>query len=594
MKEQTTISEKPTRFYYNMDVLSTLREINGKNASNGHNGRNGVNGINGHNGENGRNGSNGENGENGHNGKNGINGKNGTDGTDGISPSPLEPYITNRIYHAGDVVYFNGGTYVVTATQTTGSPDTAPDEYELISSPGTNGIGLQNTRNYVAGMTYQQNDTIYFNGSLYLVTAPSTSGNPDTTPGDFRLLIERGAPGISVTNTVTYTPQTTYFKNQFIYYNGSNYLVTADETSSSPDEAPEDYELIIKKGADGADLRTLVTYDPSTTYVKNNLVYDNGSTYLVTAEQTSGRPDTNPDEYLLIAREAADGAHIPELQEYTAGTTYTSGDIVYYNGSTYVVTANSVTASPAQSPTSYFLAAQAGTDGVGLDGVVNYTPGTVYPKNTVIFYQGSTYMVTAESTSASPTVTPADYRVIAAKGNNTSSIVTFTTGGPITLTIPVNDYFSNSAYVGSVAGIPSTTDITLPINFTNTPQLTTAYTVTIPLCGTLTSLQIWLRTLPPAPAVVGGGFILANLVLADVGSFTFRRISSSSVVVYGGSDIPAGLTLTGLSTNINQNVSPGQKLMLAFYIYSAGPTDIETTFTFSALASATITGYTCP
>ncbi|MBE5962255.1 MAG: hypothetical protein E7256_12900 [Lachnospiraceae bacterium] len=582
MKERSAPLDKSSHSYYNMDVLSTLRNINGKNASNGHNGRNGFNGTNGSNGANGR------------NGVNGANGLNGTNGADGISPSFLQPYIPGTVYHAGDVIYFEGGTYVVTALGTTKNPITAPNEYQQISAPGEEGIGLQNVKNYVNGATYEENDLIYFNGSLYLVTASFTSGNPDTAPNDFTPLINRGAPGISITNTVSYQPGVTYDQNQFVYYNGSNYLVKAWQTSSSPDEAPEDYSKVIQKGATRADLRTLVTYDPGTIYTTNDLVCYNGSTYLVTAQSTTGSPDTNPNEYLLIAQKGADGANLPALQVYTDGTTYFRGDPVYYNGSTYVVTANSVTASPDVSPSSFIIISRAGANGAGLNGVVNYTAGTTYPQNTLIFYQGSTYIVTAFSTSKSPSEAPGDYQVLAAKGNDTSGIVTFTTGGPLTLTFPAQDYFTNSAYVGSVSGIASTTNITQPINFTNTPQLTTAYTITIPLCGTLTELEIWFHTYAPTPQLNGGGYILSSLLLADVGSFAFRRLPTSSATIYQGTSIPAGLTLRASALNINQSVSRGQKLMLVFYAYSAGPTTVQSTLTFSAIASATITGFTCP
>ncbi len=143
-------------------------------------------------------------------------------------------------------------------------------------------------------------------------------------------------------------------------------------------------------GAAGAGLNGIVTFNPATapTYPLYQTVFYNGSTYLVSNAPPSGTPGSSPD-YTLIAAAGAAGP---------TGPTGTAG------------------AAGAFGPTGPTGAT--GATGAGLTGIVTYNAAAAsgYPVGQVVLYNGSTFIVNNAPPSGLPGVSP-DYTLIAARGS---------------------------------------------------------------------------------------------------------------------------------------------------------------------------------
>ena len=252
-----------------------------------------------------------------------------------------------------------------------------------------------------------------------------------------------------------------------------------------------------------------------------------------------------------------------------AGTTYSLNDIVYYNGSTYLVTASQTTGSPDAAPDEYQPIALHGANGVGLNGVINYVTGETYYKNQVIFYDGSTYIVTAESTSATPSPTSSDYQLIAEAGTGNGAIITFSSATETNVVLPAGSTSSNLTFIGTYSAIPST----IAYNTSITPTIDTIVECSriMPRNGTLASYAIFLN-IPSTAAYTGTPTLFSALYHAPyspTASSSYTLVSNSVTPLATGSPpLPTGnLVLT--QSNINEPVNSGDFLLLAVYITTA-------------------------
>ncbi|MEM1500580.1 BclA C-terminal domain-containing protein [Bacillus velezensis] len=138
-------------------------------------------------------------------------------------------------------------------------------------------------------------------------------------------------------------------------------------------------------GATGAGLQGIVAFNPliAPTYTPGQVVLYNGSSYVVNTASPAGIPDTSADYTLLAAAGStgpigptgATGAGLTGLTAFdpTAAPFYTAGQVVLYEGASYVVNINNPSGIPGTSP-DYTLLAAAGP--TGPTGVTGATGGT--------------------------------------------------------------------------------------------------------------------------------------------------------------------------------------------------------------------------
>ncbi|MGE7055906.1 BclA C-terminal domain-containing protein, partial [Paenibacillus glucanolyticus] len=101
------------------------------------------------------------------------------------------------------------------------------------------------------------------------------------------------------------------------------------------------------------------------------------------------------------------------------------GQVVTYNGSTYLANVTSPQGVPGMSPDYTLLAAA----GAGLNGVIPFDPaqGQSYPLDQVVTYNGSTYLVNVANPTGIPGAS-ADYTLLAAAGMSGEVGITGATG----------------------------------------------------------------------------------------------------------------------------------------------------------------------
>ncbi|MEK4614498.1 collagen-like protein [Bacillus sp. FSL K6-0067] len=289
-------------------------------------------------------------------------------------------------YLEGQVIFYNGSTYVVNKNNPTGIPGQSSD-YTLVSAAGATGpTGA--TGSFVGGVTfdpgnlggYLEGQVIFYNGSTYVVNKNNPTGIPGQS-SDYTLVSAAGATGPtgatgSFVGGVTFDPGNLggYLEGQVIFYNGSTYVVNKNNPTGIPGQS-SDYTLVSAAGATGPTGATGsfvggVTFDPGNLggYLEGQVIFYNGSTYVVNKNNPTGIPGQSSD-YTLVSAAGATGP-TGATGSFVGGVTfdpgnlggYLEGQVIFYNGSTYVVNKNNPTGIPGQS-SDYTLVSAAGATG---------------------------------------------------------------------------------------------------------------------------------------------------------------------------------------------------------------------------------------
>ncbi|CUB30209.1 BclA C-terminal domain-containing protein [Bacillus amyloliquefaciens] len=199
-------------------------------------------------------------------------------------------------------------------------------------------------------------------------------------------------------------------------------------------------------GVTGAGLQGIVAFNPliAPTYTPGQVVLYNGSSYVVNTASPAGIPDTSADYTLLAAAGStgpigptgATGAGLTGLTDFdpAAAPFYTAGQVVLYEGASYVVNINNPSGIPGTSPDYTLLAAAGptgptGVTGAGLQGIVPFDPlaAAAYTAGQPVTFNGSSYVANVNSPAGTPGAS-ADYTLLAAAGITGATGVTGPTG----------------------------------------------------------------------------------------------------------------------------------------------------------------------
>ncbi len=231
-------------------------------------------------------------------------------------------------------------------------------------------------------------------------------------------------------------------------------------------------------GVTGAGLQGIVAFNPliAPTYTPGQVVLYNGSSYVVNTASPAGIPDTSADYTLLAAAGStgpigptgATGAGLTGLTDFdpTAAPFYTAGQVVLYEGASYVVNINNPSGIPGTSPDYTLLAAAGptgptGVTGAGLQGIVPFDPlaAAAYTAGQPVTFNGSSYVANVNSPAGTPGAS-ADYTLLAAVGSTGATGDTGPTG------------FTGATGVTGPTGITGATGVTGPTGFTGATGVT--------------------------------------------------------------------------------------------------------------------------
>ncbi|MGG7323814.1 exosporium glycoprotein BclB-related protein [Clostridium baratii] len=233
-------------------------------------------------------------------------------------------------YRVGQVVTYNGSTYIVNNDSPTGIPGESAD-YELIAA-----AGLQGPQGLVGptGATGVQ-------GLVGPTGANGAQGvvGPTGATGAQGLIGPTGATGVGLSGIVAFNPEDEagYRIGQVVTYKGSTYIVNNDSPTGVPGES-QDYQLIAAAGLQGpqGEIGPQRLVGPTGATGAQGLIGPTGATGV----GLSGIVAFNPED--------------------EAG--YRIGQVVTYKGSTYIVNNDSPTGVPGESQ-DYQLIAAAGLQG---------------------------------------------------------------------------------------------------------------------------------------------------------------------------------------------------------------------------------------
>jgi Collagen triple helix repeat (20 copies) len=268
-------------------------------------------------------------------GATGATGPQGLQGSTGTQGPPLTfagTWANDTTYSLGQAVYFSGSTYISLSNSNTGNePDTSPTWWSLValgsSVPGSAGPpgptgpqGLQGPQ------------------GIQGAQGPTGATGPQGPTG------ATGPQGPPVTFQGTWSTSGTYNTGDVVFYNGSAYIsLASSNTNNQPNSSPTQWALLAQQGTTGA----------------------TGATGAQGPQGTQGA--TGPQ-----------GPPISYGGTYSSSTTYSTGTVVYYNGSAYISLVNSNTNNtPSSSPTQWgLLAAQGATGSTGAAGATGSAGAT--------------------------------------------------------------------------------------------------------------------------------------------------------------------------------------------------------------------------
>ncbi|QCG76183.1 structural protein [Pseudomonas phage vB_PaeM_PA5oct] len=187
---------------------------------------------------------------------------------------------------------------------------------------------------------------LYLN-ELSWPTTDGTSGQVLATDGNGNLsfiTVSSGGTTILI-NWRGEWEETSYNINDAVSYAGSSYICVAEvaggDISVPPSNTNLNWNILALKGEDGSFFTYTGTYDSNTEYVDKDVVYYNGSSYVVLDGQgpITGITPTDQSKWgiLALAGSGGTGSGFTYKNEYNNSETYQDQDVVSYGGSSYIV-----------------------------------------------------------------------------------------------------------------------------------------------------------------------------------------------------------------------------------------------------------------
>jgi hypothetical protein len=258
-------------------------------------------------------------------------------------------------YTEHSAVYYNGGSWLALIPSLNVQP--VEGEYwtqiarrgdQGIQGPkGDAGLGFAIKKTYttVASLLADTNPTGIVNGEFAIVNTidPNDEENSrlylwnngwtyvSDLSGAQGIKGDKGDKGLQYQGAWLNT--TSYVVDDVVVYNGSSFICIQANTNQTP-QSGNYWSLVASKGDKGnvgAQFRGV--YSSNTTYVVNDIVTYNGSSYIALKETLNVEPAENSD-WSVLAKQG--NAGLSHKGQWVPATTYVTGDSVTFNGSSYI------------------------------------------------------------------------------------------------------------------------------------------------------------------------------------------------------------------------------------------------------------------
>lgn len=149
-------------------------------------------------------------------------------------------------------------------------------------------------------------------------------------------------------------------------------------------------DWVIAQGSGGTNFTWQGAWDSMSTYANGDAVSLNGSSYIyISTTNGNSNPETTPADWGILAEQGSPG--LVWRGTWNNMTSYVVGDVVYYEGSSYVSTGSG--GGTPSSLMGWALVASKGTDGsAGINWLGEYDPMASYLPLDAVSYLGSSYV----------------------------------------------------------------------------------------------------------------------------------------------------------------------------------------------------------
>jgi hypothetical protein len=252
-------------------------------------------------------------------------------------------------YGVGDLVSYQGSVYL--GVNNMGSPPSGtPGEsmnYSWQVFVGSTAPKWRGAWSSMPTPSYVVNDLVSYNGSVWIGVPGSMNMGVMGTPGSSETW-QIFASGFRNRGPWLSNPMDSlgaYTINDVVSYLGSSYVRTGsanpEETNPPTDEDGylyPNWQLLASKGDAGEGFNWLGEFDPISSYVINDVVSYNGSSYIAvgnTPSAGSGIPGDDESQWRLFAARG-DGFNWRGVWDEFADPAYQDNDVIFYEGSSYV------------------------------------------------------------------------------------------------------------------------------------------------------------------------------------------------------------------------------------------------------------------
>jgi hypothetical protein len=310
-------------------------------------------------------------------------------------------WTASTAYARDDIVRYGANAYVCTSSHTSDILfATNSSKFDLMAQ------GIEFSGVYNPSTLYKANDIVSYGGAVYVALQESTGRSPSSNPTYWSSLVG------GVEYIGTYSGSTKYATGDIVTYGGNNYIATTDTTGNLPTNTS--YWKLFNQG-----LALQGLYSSGTTYKIGQVVTYGANTYVAIQDTTAGILPTNGTYWTQLTSGQV------FVGTYNNSSAYRIGDVVQYGGYLYTcafATTGGVT--PAQSGSTW-VQYQTGFIWSG-----TYSSGTTYQKGEVVNFNGSSFVsIQFTNLNYTPDVNPS-YWTLMMQGSANN---VYTTAGDIAI-----------------------------------------------------------------------------------------------------------------------------------------------------------------
>lgn len=308
-------------------------------------------------------------------------------------------YSSESVYSIDDVVSYNNKIYrSLTGNNVISVNDVVTSDWQLMIAAPKDGKSFNFLGEYDADTSYAVDDVVTFVGSTYINTIADNKNNPLLLVG-WSVLAKSGK---TFTFRGAWSAETRYFQNDLVTYEGTTYIALKTNLGSRI-TCENSYRVLAQAGSS---FRIRGSYDAQNVYDKFDVVDYNGSSYVYSAQVSSSalpviNGETDTEHWQLMAAQSK----INFGGEYASGS-YRLGTVVSYKGSSYVSLMDNNTVAPLNNQDvlnsdNWGLLAQAG---VSVTFVGNWNSEASYSINDVVYFGGGSYVSKINNNTDAPVV----------------------------------------------------------------------------------------------------------------------------------------------------------------------------------------------